>query len=163
MFKNLFNSVVASLTSAVSAFTDAVLSDDQKYAKASISFQAAIIYADGIVEDDEMEAAAAMIGADAKIAAQEGTAGKDGTEFNAMTCLAVEMESYAKIAALPGGMTGPVGKLQMKAKAKQFALDVPKMEDREMIIAQGEAMAGADGNIAAEEAQVIAMFRAAVK
>lgn len=162
MFKNIFNSVVNSLTSAVAAFADSVLNDDQKYAKASISLQAAVIYADGVVEDSEMEAAAALIGADAKIAAQEGTAGKDGTEFNAMNCLAVEMESYAKIAALPGGMTGPVGKLQMKAKAKQFALDVPKMEDRQMIIAQCEAMAGSDGNIAPEEKAVIALFRAEV-
>lgn len=162
MFKSLFNSIKSAVTTAAAKFSDAVLNTDQLYAKQSISMMSAIIYADGVVEDSEMEAAAALIGADAKIQAQEGTAGKDGTEFSAMNCLAVEMAAYEKISALPGGMSGPVGKLQMKAKAKDFAREVPKVEDREMIIAQCEAMAASDGNLAPEEKAVIAIFRSAV-
>lgn len=162
MFKNVFNSIKSSLTSAVTKFTDSVLNTDQLYAKQSISLMSAIIYADGVVEDTEMEAAAALIAADPKIQAQNGTPGKDGTPFDAMTCLAVELASYEAIAALPGGMTGPVGKLQIKAKAKTFANEVPKIEDREMIIAQCEAMASSDGNIDPAEKDIIAIFRAAV-
>ena len=162
MILNILRGIRGAVTAAASKFVAAVLNTEQLYTKNSLMVMAAAIMADGNADDSEIEAAANIIAADPQIQDQNGKPMKNGELFDAMTVLAEEIASFEKICKVVGGMSGPVGRNLMKGKIEQFRNEVPKEEDREMILAQAAAMIGADGIIKPEEEKVLNLFRQAV-
>lgn len=162
MFSNFLKGALNKITTMAESFSSQVLKTDELYAKHSIGVIAAVTMADGFADDGEMNAAFNFIETDDKIMSSFGN-------DRAQDCLAVEIERYTKILRTSDGKPleegqklGAVAKKRLEGAAKLFAAEVPKKEDREMIIAIAEDMAGADGNVAQCEKDVIAIFRSAV-
>ena len=143
-------------TAFASKFASSALNTEERYAKAVITNLAAVTYADGIVEDEEMETAYGFIEGLSEI---RDTLGED----RAKEMFAMELQRFEAMAKMCGGaLSGPVAKMELKKVAKAIISDVPEMDKREMIIAIAEQMADSDGSRAPEEDAVVKALKGAM-
>ncbi len=151
------NDMIKQVTSFASKFISSALNEDERYAKSIITCLAAVTYADGIVEDEEMLTSYGFIEGMDEIKSSLG-------EDRAKEVFAMELDRFDKMAKMCGGkLSGPVGKMELKKVAGQIVDDVPDANKRLMVLAVAEQLADSDDNRAPEEDFVIQALKEAMR